>query len=141
MYNTPILQPNNVSPTVPVLEDEGMEFLFDWYARHGVQDIGHEDSEGAYDERMNYIGKGPVGYYEVLTAVSHVARRLQEENVIHAAFGKPLPIIIHEMELYDLFRDVTAYANPHGEAKDFLQYYDNMLKDVEEQYAQYLKGK
>ena len=140
MYNTPILQPNNISPSVPVLVDEGMEFLFEWYERHGIDNIGYEGFEGAYDGDMRYNGKGPVGYYEVQTAVSRVARRLQEEGAVKAAFGKPLPIIVHELEDYDLICKATEYANPNGEASEFLQYYNLMVEEAERQYMLYKQG-
>ena len=139
MHNIPIFQPNNISPTVPVLVDDGMAFLFDWYARNGIKAIGQESNETQYDEHMNYIGKGPVGYWEVLTAASRVARRLQEEGFIQNAFGKPLPIIVHEYEIYGLIREATEYANPHGEAAEFLKYYDISVEEANEILSQYLQ--
>ena len=51
---------------------EAARILLDWLIAKGVKDIGVEDFDKAYDEEMNYIGKGPNGYYELLTMVSEV---------------------------------------------------------------------
>lgn len=48
-------------------DDEGMKTLFAWYAENGVENIGYEDPAASYDSEMRYIGKGPAGYYELLT--------------------------------------------------------------------------
>lgn len=70
---------------------------------------------------MNYIGKGPVGHYELLGIASNVARSLQNDGVIAEHFGAPIPIIIHGLEYvwYDI--EATKKANPNGEADIFLK--------------------
>ena len=107
-----------------------MQALFAWYKELGLDNIGYENCEEMYDENMTYIGKGPVGYYELLCAVSNVARRLQLEGKIKEKFG-PIPIIVHALEFYDLIGEVTARANPGGEAAPFLQF----LQESEEAAA------
>ena len=94
--------------------------LFDWYRVSGITNIGEED-ENCYDENYNYIGKGPVGHYELLGLVSEVAKRLQEEAFIEEKFGQKLPILIHGLEYawYDI--EATKKANIHGEADVFLK--------------------
>ena len=88
------------------------EMLFDWYEENGITNIGEEDSDEDYDEDGRYIGKGPVGHYELLEIASNVGRKLQEEGVIEDHFGKPLPIIVHGLEYawYDV--EATENANP-----------------------------
>lgn len=95
------------------------EMLFDWYEENGITNIGEEDSDEDYDEDGRYIGKGPVGHYELLEIASNVGRKLQEEGVIEDHFGKPLPIIVHGLEYawYDV--EATENANPGGEADVF----------------------
>lgn len=96
--------------------DEGAKYLFDWYKENGIENIGFED----YDEEMNYIGKGPVGYLELLKVVSNVARRLQLEGEIESQFGT-IPIIVHEYEYPWYVEEATINANPNGEAETFLE--------------------
>ena len=95
------------------------EMLFDWYEENGITNIGEEDSDEDYDEDGRYIGKGPVGHYELLEIASNVGRKLQEEGVIEDHFGKPLPIIVHGLEYawYDV--EATENANQGGEADVF----------------------
>ena len=95
--------------------------LFEWYAKKGITNIGEENDDDVYDENMNYIGKGPVGHYELLQIATGVAERLQKEGVIKEHFGKELPIIIHGLEYawYDL--EATQKANPDDQADTFLK--------------------
>ena len=104
----------------PYEPDELTDLLFDWYKEHGILNIGEED-ENCYDEDFNYIGKGPVGHYELLTLVSEAAKRIQQEGFCENKFGKKLPIIIHGLEYawYDI--EATKNANINGEADVFLK--------------------
>lgn len=109
---TPVIDPDEAN--------ELTDLLFDWYKENGILNIGEED-EDCYDEDYNYIGKGPVGHYELLTLASEVAKRLQQEGFVENKFGKKLPIIIHGLEYawYDL--EATKNANNNGEADTFLK--------------------
>lgn len=49
----------------PIINEDDYEFLIEWYKQEGIENIGYEDSN-CYDENMMYIGKGPVGYIELL---------------------------------------------------------------------------
>ena len=110
---TPIIDPDN--------PDELTDLLFEWYRENGIANIGYEDDDACYDSEMRYIGKGPVGHYELLTIVSQVAKRLQQEGYIAYKFGKRLPIIIHGFEYawYDI--EATQNANINGEADVFVR--------------------
>ena len=108
---------------IPVIqadpEDEGMKTLFDWYAENGIDNIGYEDYAACYDQNMRYIGKGPVGYYELLSEITAVASRLQSSGFIKNKFGKPIPIIIHDLEYTWYVIEATKKANANGEADLF----------------------
>lgn len=109
---------------IPVIDpfepDELTDLLFKWYEENGITDIGCED-EDSYDSNFNYIGKGPVGHYELLTIVSEVAKRLQEEGYIENHFKKKLPVIVHGLEYAWFDIEATQKANPNGEADVFLK--------------------
>lgn len=100
--------------------NECTEALYQWYAEQGIKNIGFEDVENMYDEECNYIGKGPVGHYELIGIAANVAQKLQEEGFVIQQFKKPIPIIIHGLECawYDM--EATQKANPNGEADIFL---------------------
>ncbi len=100
--------------------NELTDLLFDWYQEHNITNIGFEDAN-CYDDHCRYIGKGPVGHYELLSLVSEVAKHLQTEGFVEQKFGKKLPIIIHGLEYawYDI--EATKNANVHGEAETFLK--------------------
>ena len=68
---------------------------------------------------MRYIGKGPVGYYELLLEITAVAKRLQDCGFIKNKFGKPIPIIIHDLEYPWYIFEATKTANSNGEANVF----------------------
>ena len=106
-----------INPDEP---NELTNLLFEWYKENGINNIGEEDDD-CYDEDFNYIGKGPVGHYELLQIVATVAKKLQSEGYTEAHFGKKLPIIIHGLEYawYDI--EATQKANLNGEADTFIQ--------------------
>lgn len=106
--------------------DEGAYFLMNWYTENGIYNIGYEDESTMYDENMEYIGKGPVGYYELLCAVSDVAKMLQSDGVINEKFGN-IPIIIHDLEYSWYTIEATRNANPNGQADEFLKYVSDCL--------------
>lgn len=100
---------------------DGTAFLLDWYRANGIENIGFEDPAAQYDENGRYIGKGPIGYYEVLCAMSNVARRMQNEGLIADKFGR-IPVIVHDLEYAWYVEKATRNANPNGEADAFLTY-------------------
>ncbi|MBO4733438.1 MAG: hypothetical protein J5662_03080 [Clostridia bacterium] len=101
--------------------DECTEALYQWYAEQGIENIGFEDTDNMYDDEYNYIGRGPVGHYELLSIASNVARKLQKEGFVKEKFKKPIPIIIHGLECawYDI--EATRNANPNGEADTYIK--------------------
>lgn len=109
---TPIIDNDN--------ENEGIKILFDWYRENSIDNIGYEDYDVCYDDEMRYIGKGPVGYYELLSEITAVAKRLQDSGFIKNKFGAPIPIIIHDLEYPWYIIEATKKANPNGEADMFL---------------------
>lgn len=111
----------NEIPVIQACEgDEGMQVLFNWYKENGIDNIGYEDYDADYDSQMRYIGKGPAGYYELLGEITAVANKLQSSGFIEGKFGRPIPIIIHDLEYPWYIIEATRKANPGGEADTFL---------------------
>ena len=101
-------------------ENEGIKVLFEWYKENCIENIGYEDYNACYDDKMRYIGKGPIGYYELLSEITVVAKRLQDVGYIKNKFGKPIPIIIHDLDYTWYVIEATKNANHNGEADAFL---------------------
>ena len=108
----------------PVIEaddqNEGIKILFEWYKENGIDNIGYEDPDTCYGDKGKYIGKGPIGYYELLSEITAVAKKLQDSGFIKNQFGKPIPIIIHELDEVWYNIEANQKANPHGEADTYL---------------------
>lgn len=120
-WNFAFWSQNNVPIIDAQIAQDGADFLLRWYRAQGLENLGWEDPEGQYDAEMNYIGKGPVGYYELLCAVSNVARRIQTEGIVREKFGS-IPILVHSLENCWYVEEATRNANPNGEADTFLAY-------------------
>lgn len=108
---TPIIEVNN--------DNEGIRILFNWYKEKGIDNIGYEDYDACYDSEMRYIGKGPIGYHELLSEITAVAKRLQDSGFVKNKFGTPIPIIIHDLEYSWYIMEATRKANSNGEADIF----------------------
>lgn len=100
--DTPIFDSYSGTPETDV--------LFDWYAQQGITNIGYETGDM----------EAPVGFQELTDVLSRVARRFQEEGYFVKKFGRSIPILIHDLEYIPCTFEATAYANPNGEAADFL---------------------
>lgn len=96
------------------------ELLFEWYKENGLHNLGIKNNDDCYDDAGYYIGKGPVGHYELLQIVANIAKRLQSERYLETRFGKIIPIIVHGLEYawYDV--EATKIANPNNEAGTFI---------------------
>lgn len=114
---------NNVN-IISTENTESANLLIDWYNKNGIQDIGFEDFDNSYNEDGVYIGRGPNGYYELLSLISNIAQTLQEEEFIKSKFGR-IPIIVHDYEYPWYILEATQNANPNGEADIFLKAVDN----------------
>lgn len=102
-------------------KDAGYMLAMDWFKEQGIDHVGDEEDENTcYDSNMEYIGKGPVGFYELLGLVSSIARHLQTNGFIKNRFGD-IPIIVHDLEYAWYSKEATLYANPNGEADDFIE--------------------
>jgi hypothetical protein len=47
------------------------------------------------------------------------ARQLHDDGTILRIFGRPVPVVVHELEYYDAIADQAVAANPSGLADEF----------------------
>lgn len=85
--------------------------------------IGREGTEGA-NLRDDWMGTFAFSdSTEIFVNRSVIAaRQLQKEGIIEAKFGRAIPIIVHELELYDQIAHQTSAANPSGIADEFVDW-------------------
>jgi len=93
--------------------------LFDeWMEKNGYRNLP-EDEGPDYDEKGFYIGKGPAVTRKFIEELIETAHMLHKSKLIEAKTGRPVPIIIHELEYYDAIANQTMAANPAGLADEF----------------------
>jgi hypothetical protein len=62
---------------------------------------------------------------EFMNLCARVAKKLHDEGIINKNFGRNVPVIIHELEYYDLIAECTKRANPGGIADEFTVWVEN----------------
>lgn len=55
----------------------------------------------------------------------HLARALHATGVINDSLGRPVPVIIHELEYYEQIAQRTEAANPPGLTNEFTSWVRN----------------
>lgn len=94
---------------------EGRQLLEDLLKSRGLW-YSDEDEEADFDRCME-IGSVITDCF--VDACVRIARMLHETGTLEQHFTRPLPIIVHELEYYDLIAVQTRSANPPGLAKEF----------------------
>ena len=87
--------------------------------------------DGEYDPVSDWVKQLPENYTDeqiqqqfMEIVISH-ARKLHDEGVIRKKFGVDIPVIIHELEYYDLPLDWTKRGNPKGLVNEFEEWIDS----------------
>lgn len=102
----------------------GAEILYNWYIQNNIKNIGYEDETLIYDNDMNYIGRGPNGYWELYEVIADSIYEIRKSKLLNYKI-KGVPIIIHDYEYTWYTVEFTVKANPNNEATSFLKFYDN----------------
>lgn len=99
---------------------EERDGLIYWLKSMGVENIGQEDRDNMYNDKMEYIGKGPGGMYETLQTIVEIFKEFFAEGFISEKFGKDIPVIFDNLETVWYCIEATEKANPDGIADEFL---------------------
>ena len=94
----------------PEQDPEGKALCETWIADLGFA-YTDEDEEADFDAAMEKGGGITAAFVEVLVAT---VQRLHADAVITEIFGRPIPVLIHELEYYDEIVDQNRRANPGG---------------------------
>jgi len=60
-----------------------------------------------------------------VNACVRLARHLHATGLIDKTFGRPIPVLVHELEYYDAIANQAATANPPSVAADFIAWVRN----------------
>ncbi len=104
----------------------------------GVLADGERDPEGARlreewirgmglwyeDEDEDDEGGGITGRFIELTV--GITRQLHADGTVTRIFGRPIPVLIHELEYYDEIAEQNLRANPDGLADEFARWIEEM---------------
>ena len=77
------------------------------------------DDEDEDDEEAD-----PTGAFVEL--IVRIARSLHEDGTVERVFGRPIPVLVHELEYYDEIARQNERANPGGLAGPFAAWIDSM---------------
>jgi hypothetical protein len=80
--------------------------------------LAYSDDEEEEDFERCMLLAGQITQRFVALCVRQ-ARALHDEGVITGKFGRPVPIIVHELEYYDQIAEQTSKANPPGLTSEF----------------------
>ena len=109
-WNYAFWRQDTTSVIDPEHPDRVTDLLFDWFREQGIEDPGAEEPRA----------DGPEGFLALVELAGKVARRFQDEGLLRQKFGRPIPILVHDLEYAGCTLEATEYANPNGEAADFL---------------------
>lgn len=88
-----------------------------------VRSLGlwYEDPSGDAEWRDS-LAKDKSITGEFVEMCVRTARNMHAEGLVERVFGRPVPIIVHELEYYDQIADQTLRANPPGMADEFARW-------------------
>jgi hypothetical protein len=107
-WNYAFWQQNQLAVLCNSLDDpDGDELRNEWIAANGwAVDWDAADA----DDKAEKITRG---FVEVCV---QLAQRLHETGELERLFGRPIPVIVHELEYYDEIAEQNLRANPPGVA-------------------------
>jgi hypothetical protein len=68
------------------------------------------------------LDKGSKFDNEFIEVIITLTKRLFSEKVISTKFGKDIPVLVHELEYYDLPISWTLKSNPDGLVDEFVEW-------------------
>ncbi len=100
------------------------EVLNSWFLQTPYFYSDEDDERASNDESLFNIimEKGSKFNDEFIDVVINLTKRLFSEKVILRKFGKEIPILVHELEIYDKPISWTLRSNPEGIVDEYLEW-------------------
>ena len=92
------------------------------------QDLYLTDEEVEWDESEKYFEYGEEITQKFVQTCVNVSKRLHTDGIIKNKFNKDIPIVIHELEYYNVIAKQTVEANPPKIADEFAEWIFSMYK-------------
>jgi hypothetical protein len=106
----------------PEKDPEGAEQSQAWMHELGLSYSDEEEDED-FDAAMEQGDQFVARFTELVVAI---ARQLHDDGVISRIFGRPIPVLIHELDYYDEIAQQNRRANPGDIAEGFARWVDDM---------------
>jgi len=97
-----------------------------YYSQKEHIDAFETDNEEAFEDCLE---KGNDFCCDFLEEIISMTKQLFDDAVIKAAFGKNIPILIHELEYYDDTLDWSLKSNPQGLVDEFSEWVKSLDKN------------
>lgn len=97
---------------------EDREMIFEWINENNLY-YSYEDEVEDFDKTLR---PGDKIIHEFVELCVEVAKQLHYEGVIQQKFGRTIPILIHELEYYDVIAEQNERANPKEVVKEFVDW-------------------
>jgi len=112
---------------------------FAFWLQNQIEVVGGDDDPAAVELRDEWLDSAGLNYTdedvdfdfdrtlvldtkfedEFWRMFARVSRRLHDDGTIASKFGRPIPIIIHNLEYYQKVLEITQLANPKGLTDEF----------------------
>jgi hypothetical protein len=99
---------------------EGAALRQEWLRGSG---LWYEDEDGAFEDQD---GQEPGVTERFVELIVTITKQLHAEGTIDRIFGRPIPVLIHELEYYDEIAEQNLRANPDGLADEFARWIEGM---------------
>jgi hypothetical protein len=113
-------------------DPEGFVLAQEWVRGLGLW-YSDEDEEFGYAHEASPEAKVVVDKMDTIDArwidlLADVVRGLHQDGLIVRVFGRPIPVLIHELEYYDEIADRARSANPSDLVDDFCAWIEGMYQ-------------
>jgi hypothetical protein len=88
-----------------------------------AEGIWYSDDDIEHDETRTYQ-LDPMITARFVAMMVRVVQELHASGLVARRFGRPIPVLVHELEYYDVIARQNELANPDGQADEFAAWID-----------------
>lgn len=107
------------------MEEDTTAILKEWLETNGFPYYEDDDEAWKNDEVYDEIEDITTGFVSELV---ELVQEIHAEGILTEKFGKELPILIHELEYYDVIAEQNVRANGETIVKEFTDWIDDMYR-------------